>query len=218
MNETYTTIHGNAVEDPVRHLTRAGAPYVTFRLASTESRRRADSGEFYDVGTSFYQVTAYRQLARNVDRSVRKGQPVIVHGKLRLREWTDGDRRGTSAELDATSVGTDLRRGTAVFTRVTGATTRGVTSFGGPGGDAFERAAAAGFAPESPVGSSGPTTPTAQAPATRADLDAHDAATDATVDTGEATVVTGDATEVTGDATEVTADATVTAAPHRLAG
>lgn len=205
MNETYTTIHGNAVEDPVRRLTHAGDPYVTFRLASTESRRRGGSGEFYDVGTSFFHVRAFHQLARNVDRSVRKGQPVIVHGRLRLREWIDGDRRGTSAELEATSVGTDLRRGTAVFTRVTSAT-RDVTPFGGPGGDGFQRPEASGDG--APAWSSGSGGVSGPARPLRAD-----AALAAAPDAGphEDTADTDSAADDTDSAVE-------TAAPKRLAG
>ncbi|MEP7159891.1 MAG: single-stranded DNA-binding protein [Dermatophilaceae bacterium] len=117
MNETYVTMVGNAVEDPVRRTTRSDAPFVTFRLASTVRRRRGD-GEYEDVGTSFVTVLAFRQLARNIADSVSKGQPLVVTGRLRVNQWTNGDRSGTSVEIDAMSVGHDLSRGVSKFTKM----------------------------------------------------------------------------------------------------
>lgn len=117
MNETYITILGNAVEEPVRRRTTSGDPYVTFRFASTVRRRKPGSTEFFDAGTSFVDVIAFRQLALNVAASVTKGAPLVVHGRMRVEQWTNGDRRGTNVEIEALSVGPDLRRGTSIFTR-----------------------------------------------------------------------------------------------------
>ena len=69
MNDTYVTIAGNAVEDPVRRLTSTGDPFVHFRLASTP-RRRTASGEYVDGDTSFVDVHAFRGLARNAAASI----------------------------------------------------------------------------------------------------------------------------------------------------
>lgn len=117
MNETYVTMMGNAVEDPVRRTTRSGTPFVTFRMASTVRRRRPD-GEYEDAGTSFVSVMAFRQLARNVSDSVSKGQPLVVNGRLRVNQWRTEERSGVSVEIDATSVGHDLSRGVSKFTKV----------------------------------------------------------------------------------------------------
>ena len=117
MNETYVTMMGNAVEDPVRRTTQSGTPFVTFRMASTVRRRRPD-GEYEDAGTSFVSVMAFRQLARNVSDSVSKGQPLVVNGRLRVNQWRTEERSGVSVEIDATSVGHDLSRGVSKFTKV----------------------------------------------------------------------------------------------------
>ncbi len=42
---------------------------------------------------------------------------MIVTGRLRIRDWTAGDKVGTSIEIDADSIGHDLTWGTASFTR-----------------------------------------------------------------------------------------------------
>lgn len=129
MNETQVTMIGNAVEDPVRRVGKTGTTFVTFRLASTVRRRHPDTGAFVDVGTNFITVLAFRQLAANVAASVRKGQPVLVTGRLRITQWSAGERTGTSVELDATSVGHDLSWGQSSFIKVRDAGRLGQGSF-----------------------------------------------------------------------------------------
>ena len=41
----------------------------------------------------------------------------MVSGKLRVRDWDNGERSGTSVEVEADSIGHDLSWGSAVFTR-----------------------------------------------------------------------------------------------------
>lgn len=41
----------------------------------------------------------------------------MATGKLRVRDWDNGERTGTSVELEAESLGHDLSWGSAVFTR-----------------------------------------------------------------------------------------------------
>ena len=49
--------------------------------------------------------------------SVHRGDPIVVQGVLRVRQWDHNEKSGTSVEIDAQSVGFDLARGTAVFSR-----------------------------------------------------------------------------------------------------
>ena len=108
MNENYVTVVGNVVAPPVERRTRNGGPFTTFRVASTP-RYRSGDGRYVDGPTSFYGVCAFNALAANVARSVQKGQPVIVHGRLRVTEWRDErDQPRTSVEIDASHVGPDL--------------------------------------------------------------------------------------------------------------
>lgn len=109
---------GNAVEDPVRRVTRNGDAYVTLRLASTVRRRDQASGRYVDAETNFVTVMAFRQLALNVAESVRKGQPLIVTGRLRVNQWRTEEKSGVRVEIDATGVGHDLSRGVSQFVRV----------------------------------------------------------------------------------------------------
>jgi len=118
MNETYVTISGNVVGDPVVRSTRANVPFVTFRVASTVRRVDSKSGDYIDAGTNFVNVTAFRSLGVNLANSLHKGEPVIVYGRMRINQWDNGERSGTTVEVDAYNVGHDLSRGQSTFVRV----------------------------------------------------------------------------------------------------
>lgn len=119
MLETVVTIAGHVCNDVVYRVTSSGAGLCTFRLASTPRRFDRASESWVDGPTSFYTVTCWRGLGENVAASVSKGQPVLVTGRLRVRDWsTPEGRSGTNVELDATTVGHDLSRGTSAFKKV----------------------------------------------------------------------------------------------------
>ena len=125
MNETRVTIHGNVVTEPVVRETRTGGVFTTFRIATTPFSRTAD-GKFVDGETSFYGVIAFNALGANIGASLRKGQPVVVEGKLSTREWqgADGQLR-QSTEIDAEHVGHDLTWGRSRFERLSKAAALG---------------------------------------------------------------------------------------------
>ncbi|MDT4917177.1 MAG: single-strand DNA-binding protein [Pseudonocardiales bacterium] len=118
MNETTMTIVGNVVDDPRRRETKNGFAVTNFRVASTSRRFDREQERFVDNGTLYVTVTCWRAMAENVDKSIRKGQPVVVTGRYYQREYTVDEQVRTAYELEATAVGHDLGRGTSQFTRV----------------------------------------------------------------------------------------------------
>jgi len=119
MGETYVTLWGNIATDPKTVETAAGLRITKFRLACTASRRDPQTGDYADGVTSWYSVSCWRDLGRNVATSLSKGQPVMVHGKQVVRDWeTDDGRKGTEVSIDAVSVGHDLRWGEATFAKI----------------------------------------------------------------------------------------------------
>lgn len=115
MNETEVTIAGRVVADPEHRTTRSGMQFTTFRIASTV-RRRNREGVFVDGATSFYNVAAYRSLGMNVHCSLRKGEPVVVHGRQTVNSWQRSDESwGTSVEIEAARIGHDLTFGTTAY-------------------------------------------------------------------------------------------------------
>jgi single-strand DNA-binding protein len=96
LNETWLTVVGNAATRPDYWETAAGVAVARLRLAVTARRWDRAREAWMDAYTSFYTVWAWRGLAANVAASVSLGEPLVVHGTLRVRErtgeWT-GERR-----------------------------------------------------------------------------------------------------------------------------
>jgi single-strand DNA-binding protein len=86
-------------------------------LASSQRRFDRNQNKWIDGETNWFTVTAFRQLAINSAGSINKGDRLVVAGKLRVRDWDNGERAGTSVEVEADSLGHDLTWGSAVFTR-----------------------------------------------------------------------------------------------------
>lgn len=117
LNETIVTLQGWVGGDV--NVRQAGdAQVASFRLGSTPRRYSRRTGEWVDGETQWYTVNAWRGLAENVAASVRRGDPVVVHGRMNASTWvsTTGSEV-TSFEVEATFIGHDLGRGTSVFTR-----------------------------------------------------------------------------------------------------
>jgi single-strand DNA-binding protein len=112
MPDTHVTITGNLTDDPEVTFTPNGAAVCNFRLAVTPRIREGD--QWKDGETSFFRVTAWRQLAEHVGDSLSKGDRVIVQGQLRARSWEtpEGERRSV-VEVTAEEVGPSLKWATA---------------------------------------------------------------------------------------------------------
>jgi single-strand DNA-binding protein len=116
MADTITVV-GNIATAPERGSTTTGIATLSFRMA-TNHRRQDSTGAWVDASTNWFEVKAYRALAENAAASLSKGDAVIVTGRLRLREWENKEgRRNLSVEIDADSIGPDLRRGRGTFHR-----------------------------------------------------------------------------------------------------
>lgn len=117
MSNTNTTATAGLVATTPRHLITAdGVPITSFRLAVSVPLYN-HSTKKWDEHTNWYTITAFGQLAINVAGSVNKGERVLVSGSMRVRDWDNGERAGTSVEIEAESIGHDLNFGTATYTR-----------------------------------------------------------------------------------------------------
>jgi single-strand DNA-binding protein len=118
MNDTMMTVIGNVVDEPRRRQTKNGHVVTNFRIASTSRRFDREQSRWVDDSTLFITVTCWRGFGENVDKSLHKGQPVIVYGRYYMREYKVEEQLRTSYELEALAVGHDLSRGISEFTRV----------------------------------------------------------------------------------------------------
>ena len=117
MNETLITLQGNVGGD-VRIRAAGDSEVGTFRVGCTPRRFSRKEQTWLDAQTQWYSVTCWRSLARHVERSLRRGDPVVVHGRLSTSVWTTSDGvEMTTFEVEAVFVGHDLNRGTSSFTK-----------------------------------------------------------------------------------------------------
>lgn len=165
-NGLMVTVVGWAASTP-REVVGDGVPFTSFRVATTPRYFDNRQGAWADGRTEWISVKAFRDVAFNVAASIRKGDPVLVQGRLRTEEWAGENGPRTGLVLDAHALGHDLTRGRGSFARsvhVGGAAAledaaAGPTDVGGPGDaedpwatDAGAPRAAAGVADEEVAG------------------------------------------------------------------
>lgn len=112
MSETIS-VTGLVATTPRHLVTQDGLPITSFRLASSQRRFDRQQNKWIDGETNWFTVTAFRQLAVNAAGSVNKGDRITTFGKLKVRDWDNGERAGTSVEIEADSLGHDLTWGTS---------------------------------------------------------------------------------------------------------
>ena len=145
--EPSVTMTGNLVSDPVRRVTAAGVVVTRLRIASNHRRFDRDRGEWISADPVYLDVNCWRQLGDNVAASLKKGDSVLVSGRLTMREYDDahgGPRRQTYA-IEAVSVSPDLCRYVTMLARPT----RDPQSVTEPAAEAQAPAAADEAAPDS---------------------------------------------------------------------
>ncbi len=108
---------GNITDDPELRYTQSGAALASFTVAV--SHRSKHNGEWQDVTDGFFRCTAWRSVAENASRTLKKGMRVFVAGKLVQRTFeVEGNKRQT-VEIQVTHVGPDLQFATAEVAKST---------------------------------------------------------------------------------------------------
>lgn len=116
MNEAHITVIGWLAADPYYTVTANGTPFLSLRVGCTPRRFDRQTGQWQDIDTMFLTVNCWRGLADNVNASdFKRGFPVLVTGRLRIRQYEKDGQWRFSAEIEATTLGHDLGRGTADF-------------------------------------------------------------------------------------------------------
>jgi single-strand DNA-binding protein len=83
-----TILQGRLCADPELRYTQAGVPVCSFRIAWSEKYKETET-------KLFLACTAWRGIGEMVSKYFKKGQEIVVEGKLSTREWTDreGNKR-----------------------------------------------------------------------------------------------------------------------------
>ena len=116
MSENFT-VSGLVATTPRHLVTQEGLPITSFRLVASKRRYDRTKKTWVDGETNWFTITSFRQLAINSASSISKGDRIVATGRLKVRDWDNGERTGTSVEIEADSLGPDLSWGTTEFTR-----------------------------------------------------------------------------------------------------
>lgn len=117
MNDIYITLTGNVAAEPRLYSFDDGTRVTSLRVLTSHRYFDRKTGQWTDGERVCFTVRCWRALGDNVAQSIQPGQPVVVSGRLRIREFgPEGDRR-FMPEIEASAVGHDLRWGTGVFTK-----------------------------------------------------------------------------------------------------
>jgi single-strand DNA-binding protein len=118
VNEAQFSVSGFVATQPKTGMTRTGTRTLSMRVGWTPRSYDRNTSEWADQPSSFITVQCYKKAAEHGSVCLRRGDPVVVRGTLRVREYVDqnGVRR-SSVEVHADSIGHDLSRGIAVFSK-----------------------------------------------------------------------------------------------------
>lgn len=119
MQHIHVTLIGVVVSD-VFHTDNGAHEVASFRMVSRPRRFDNSTGQALAGEPSFVTVVARKALAANVAESIMRGDPVVVTGRLRVREREADGHTRIRVEVDAYTLGHDLGRGSTRFTRVPG--------------------------------------------------------------------------------------------------
>jgi single-strand DNA-binding protein len=106
MDSTVTLV-GNITRDPELRFTTGGRAVANFGVAV--NRRYMINNEWQE-DVSFIDVVAWAQLGENAAASFKKGDRVIVAGRINQRSWEadDGSKR-SKVDVVADALGAELR-------------------------------------------------------------------------------------------------------------
>ncbi len=79
---------GNLTRDPELRFTNDGIPVCSFGLAVNRVRSKSEEVDFFNV-------SAWRELGETIANYKKKGDPILVEGRLQYRTWEaqDGSKR-----------------------------------------------------------------------------------------------------------------------------
>ena len=112
MADNQVTLVGNITNDPELRFTPSGSAVANFTVAVNRRIRQGDQWE--DKLDGFFNCSCWRDQAENVAESLRKGNRVVVVGRLSQRSYEDRDGNKRSAvEVQVDEVAPSLRWATA---------------------------------------------------------------------------------------------------------
>lgn len=121
MSDNITFQTGNLTREPELRFTQGGRAVCSFGIAV--NRRYQQNGEWKDADPTFFNVSLWGQPGENAAASLKKGDRVMVSGRLEIRTWDKEDgSKGTSVDIVADEIGVSTKFATCEVHRVARAT------------------------------------------------------------------------------------------------
>ena len=88
VNFNRVILAGNMTRDPELRFTNDGIPVCSFGIAVNRVRSRSEEVDFFNI-------SAWRELGETIANYKKKGDPILVEGRLQYRTWEaqDGSKR-----------------------------------------------------------------------------------------------------------------------------
>lgn len=119
MSDTnHITVRGRVGTDPEVVITTNEREVTRFRLACTRSFRDSASGEWRDAATEWFTVKTWGANGAQVQRSIRRGMPVVVQGVFSSEEWTGPERTSHTNVITAGVIAVDIQYGVVSYAKV----------------------------------------------------------------------------------------------------
>ncbi len=107
------TITGNVTREPELRFTPSGQAVANFGIAVNRRWQNRQTQE-WEESVSFFDITAWSQLAENAAETVAKGTRVTITGRLDQRAWeTENGEKRSKVEVVADDIAVSLRWATA---------------------------------------------------------------------------------------------------------
>ena len=128
MSDVNVTVTGFVGQDPVLYTSNSGNVWTSFSVASTR-RVRDSAGQWSDGATMWFRVKAFGDRARNAVKSLHRGTPVTVTGRLAVEEYvvtkqgSQPDSAGPTEDkrvdlvVENATIAVDITRGTVDYSR-----------------------------------------------------------------------------------------------------
>lgn len=98
MNLNQATLIGRVTRDPELRTLPNGTPVVKFSIATNNTYKNKEGQKVEE--TDFHNVSAFGRLAETIGQYVKKGQELLVIGRIKNRTWEKQDgTKGYATEI-----------------------------------------------------------------------------------------------------------------------
>lgn len=119
MSNSDITIVGNLADDPELRFTPNGQAVARMRVAVGDRYFDRNTGEWVDRDPSWFSVNCWRNLAENAAESLKRGDRVVITGRMQQRSYEKDDQTFYVWDIEATDVGASLMFASASIRKAT---------------------------------------------------------------------------------------------------